>query len=228
MNHRRRTSRRPRGSRSERRGRRAKRAAQALAAAAAIAAGTQAYADPYRYNNPPAGQPGHFDWAVDGGVGSWLDITLHPGSQPGQAGGPASFEQWVYPGGGGYGAVAGIAGVTSLQVSGDMLLPSGSGEVVPDGSPFDHFGYSVFDGASLLPEGLVTYLGVRFNGPDWHYGWIAMIREGVELDALGWGYETEPGVPIGVGVPFPEPGTLAMLALGAGAVAARRRRRTGD
>jgi len=38
------------------------RAVKALAAGAMIAAGTQAYAAPVRFDNPPPGEPNHFNW----------------------------------------------------------------------------------------------------------------------------------------------------------------------
>lgn len=52
----------------------------------------------------------------------------------------------------------------------------------------------------ILPEGVETYLGVRFDlGKGTQYGWIKVIRNWVEIDALAWGFETDPGVPIRVG-----------------------------
>jgi hypothetical protein len=68
-------------------------------------------------------------------------------------------------------------------------------------------------------------MGVRFNDVDgYHYGWISVVRNGLDLDAFAWGYETEPGVPIIAGIPAP--GTLAALAFGA--VVTRRARKRKD
>jgi len=223
MNHRRSTSRRPRGSRSERRGRRVKHAAQALAAGAAIAAGTQAYADPIRFDNPLPGQPGHFDWAVIG-IRSGLDIAQSPGSQPGGDGGSTVFEQYVQEAGLFGGVYAPPGGGVEVGGYADYFLdPVAPGALIPGGDPWQGFGFTSYVGyGSELPDGLRAYLGLRFDpGDGMHYGWIGVVRDDLELDAFAWGYETEPGVPI---PGTPEPGTLAMLALGAGAVAARRRR----
>jgi hypothetical protein len=80
-------------------------------------------------------------------------------------------------------------------------------------------------GASLIPEGVPAYLGVRISnlagGAGWHYGWIGVIRNAGNLQAFAWGYETDLGTPIPAGIP--EPGSLALLALGAGAVVVRKR-----
>ena len=74
------------------RGRR-RRAAQALAAGAAIAAGTQAYAAPVRFDNPPGVD--HFEWR--GGTYAspiWLDIRESAASQPGSPDGVSSIGQF--------------------------------------------------------------------------------------------------------------------------------------
>jgi len=224
MNHRRNTSRRPRGSRSERRGRRAKRAAQALAAAAAIAAGTQVYADPIRYDNPPVGQPDHFDWATVG-VYTGLDIMQGAGSQPAGGNDPSVFEQYVDDGGD-FGIVFAPTG-GGVEVGGywelflSPVYPAGHMTMmIPSGAPWGDHGYISYpDFGSLLPEGARVYLGLTFaleDGP--HFGWINVARDNVELEAYAWGYETEPWV----GISGPEPGTLSILAFGAALVGSRR------
>jgi hypothetical protein len=79
--------------------------------------------------------------------------------------------------------------------------------------------------SSNFPSGVARYMGVRFNDVDgYHYGWISVVRNGLDLDAFAWGYETEPGVPIIAGIPAP--GTLAALAFGA--VVTRRARKRKD
>ena len=65
------------------------RPSELLAAAAAIAAGTQAYAEPIRFNNPAEGEPGHFDWLASFGSTdpeAWLNITLPSTDQDGIVG----------------------------------------------------------------------------------------------------------------------------------------------
>ncbi len=194
-----------------------------------LAAGLDAYAAPIRFDNPPG--EGHFDWF--GGTPTYpigLDIVLDAVSQTGASLGPTQFHQYNQPdlpkGG-----VSGGAGATGeVQVGGpygDMLLGVDFGDLIPSGLAWRDSGYSYYPGdGSLLPEGVETYLGVRFpfeEGGDMHYGWIGVVRTVEALDAFAWGYETEPGVSIAAGAP--EPGTLAVLVLGGMALAGCRRRR---
>ncbi len=205
-------------------------AAAALAAAAVIAAGTQAYAVPVRFDNLPPG-PGHFDWTAAAGQ-DVLDVLSDAPSQPGNLSVPGTFGISSY-----YGRVVRGGNSSGMQI----MTPSGynflagvdSGVAIPTAG-FSEFTmptapayiYSTYPSApttSLLPEGEQTYLGVRFDqGGGYQYGWIGVVRTGIELDAFAWGYETTPGVPIEAGVP--EPNTLALLAFGA--LAAIRKRRT--
>ncbi len=196
----------------------------ALAAAAVIAAGTQAYASPVRYDNPAG--PGHFEWF--GGPPNDripLDITLDAASQTETWNSRSQFGQGAEPLN--MSRVSGFDSTTGLQVSGpygDMLTGVDSGDLIPSGLPWRDMGYIWYGGAggySYLPEGQATYLGVLFPLASTHYGWIGVVRTGMDLDAFAWGYETTPGVPIEAGVP--EPNTLALLAFGA--VAAIRKRR---
>ena len=198
--------------------------AKALAAAAAIAGGTQAYATPVRFDNPAGA--GHFDWAAS--FFEVLDVTDPAAAQSGVFGAAGTFYQYSLPG---YDFVG--AGNTGgeLQVAGGInniyLIGVAGGDAIPSGFTWLYYGYIEAGNppASLLPEGVATYLGVRFDpGDGLHYGWIGVTRTGLELDAFAWGYETDPGVPIAAGA-VPEPGTLALLAFGAGAAATRRRRR---
>lgn len=97
---------------------------------------------------------------------------------------------------------------------------------------------------SFLNEGM-NYFGLRLTidngarGLQTHYGWIladvglfdlteeygyADLRMLAVNNAIAWGWETEPGVPIAAGVPAP--GTLAALAFGAGVVGGRGRRKS--
>ncbi len=233
MSHRRNTSRRRRGSAGERRGWRAKPAAWALAAAAAIAAGTQAYAAPIRWDNPPG--PNHFVWF--GGTDTepiGLEIVSSAGSQTGACDGLARFAQSnelpngdrvFAPTGGGL-EVGGYADVFLVG----LYLHEDEGVGIPSGAEWRHTGYIYHPHfGSWLPEGVEAILGVRFplvGGAPLNYGWIGVEKfiadDGShQLDAFAWGYEAEPGVPL---VFMPEPGALFTLALGAAGVAVRRRR----
>jgi hypothetical protein len=215
-----------RAPRRKRRKNTSTRAVQALAAGAAIATGTQAYAEPIRFENPVGA--GHFDWAA--GVfadAKWLDVTLDADSQPAGIGPgadtPASF--WHHPAS--YGGVFnGGGGAPNVLRDGYALVGLGAGELVaPTGGQYwDRYGFVEYAGSGpLIPEGQPSYLGVRFDvGAGDQYGWIGVVRDGLELDAFAWGYETEPGEPIAAGIP--EPGTLAALAFGAAFVSLARRR----
>lgn len=204
------------------------RAIQVLAASAAIAAGTQAYAEPVRFDNPASGETGHFDWSGSPGDSTrWLDLTLPAESQPGEPELLTSLRQTIEAGGNSYVRGASGGAGASVEVGGfyDYFLTAvEGGEVIPSGAPWDFVGTTYYPGyGSELPEGQAVYLGVRFDlGGGNQYGWVGVVRTGIELDAFAWAYETEPGVPIEAGIP--EPGTLAALALGAAVVGLARRR----
>ena len=196
--------------------------AMALAAAAAIASGTVAYASPVRFDNPPG--PGHFDWAA-GNVD--LDIVLDRDSQPGTAGVPSVISHNPSD----YGLVDGTGASPNPELARDaggyVLANFNSLDLIGAGA---NWGYDYsFAGdygpyPTVLPEGVNTYIGVRFDlSSGWQYAWVGVNRSGNALDAFAWGYETEVGVSIEAGVP--EPGTLALLAVGAVGLAGRRSRR---
>jgi len=207
-----------------RRSGRCTRPAQVLAGAAAIAAGTQAYADPVRFDNPPPPYPDHFDWRGPLGTETWLDMLLPAASQPGAAQGPSSFGQTEIAG---FGRLRGGLPGVEMEVGGlyDLFLidvPIVPGVCIPSGAPWSPTGYVYYAGyGSQLPAGEMAYLGLRFDpGDGIHYGWMAVIREDTGLEPLCWGYESDPGVPICYP---PEPGTLSLLAFGALLVGRRRR-----
>jgi len=195
----------------------------ALAAAAALAAGTSTYATPVRFDNPVG--VGHFDWPHDVGVvEKSLDISLPASAQPGDHSAATSFAQIL---GGGVGTIYGFGGGRSVQTTdGYVMVGVSAAELIPTpGTMWSLYGgYTHLPpGAPLLPENQETYLGVRFDlGGGSQYGWIGVIRTGIELDAFAWGYETEPGVPIPAGAP--EPGSLALLAFGAAGLLTHRNR----
>ncbi len=166
----------------------------ALAAATAIAVGTQAYAAPVGFDNPPGA--GHFAWP-----NTFLDITQDAPSQTGASGAPGQFRQSV---GGSYSYMWGTGSDEQVDQSSGYSLCVGlnSGDPIPAGAfPWNSYGYiQNYSGLSVLPEGTATYLSVRFDpGDGFHYGWIGVVRSGLELDTFAWGYETDPGVPIAAG-----------------------------
>ena len=207
----------------------------AMAAVAVVAGGTQAWADPIRYDNPAG--PGHFVWyGADSSSPIGLEIISDAASQTGAFHGMGRFGQAFEPANGSStvsGAWPGGLGDGELEVGGaygDSLLGVDAGTDIPSGLAWRSTGYIWYPGDPLyLPLGEETYLGVNFQMEDGtHYGWIGVemfLDETITaywLDAFAWGYETDAGVPIAAGVP--EPGTLALLAIGAVGVLSRRRR----
>ncbi len=203
--------------------------AAALAAAAVIAAGTSAYASPVRFDNPAHGDTGHFHYAPAQGDGSkWLGMTLPAESQPAPSDDLTALQQWKSSDTKSkmYGAYGG-AQVEQGGFYDNFVIGVNAGELIPSGAVLDGIANIYWPGyGSELPEGVETYVGVRFDpGDGWHYGWIGVERNGITLDAFAWGYESVAGEPVPAGAP--EPGTLALLAFGAGALL-RRRRGTGN
>jgi hypothetical protein len=204
------------------------RASDLLAAAAAIAAGTQAYAEPIRFDNPA---PGGFGW----GANRWLDITKAYWDQMPLEIGPskvgqlrASYNYYQY-----HIAKAFTSGGADVVAS-PTITKNLSQSTVVDGSwqfsnHANHVVYSTGQHGTFVTtyfsNGSVGYMGVRFLDVDgYHYGWISVVRYGLNFSAFAWGYETEPGVGIIAGIPAP--GTLAALAFGA--VVTRRGRKRKD
>ena len=178
--------------------------------------------------NPPGAE--HFNWAPSSGQIIGLDITLSAGDQTGATQGATTFEHTNSD------TFSFVDGSDTREVQaggihGGLLWASVFGDPIPAQAPLPS--NHNWNPSSLIihpalgsnfPEGEEAYLGVRFDqGSGWQYGWIGVVRTGIEFDAFAWGYETEPGVPIAAGVP--EPTTLALVALGAGSMLIRRRRR---
>jgi hypothetical protein len=177
------------------------RALKALAAGAAIAAGTQAYAAPVRFDNPPPGEPNHFEWGTNPVYAYYnaLYIQLPPEQQgnqnyPGEYGGfqrgPRSFSrtaEWNYYGWHPGWVVAGWFWEGSPNA--DIQTDTGSygnawgfasGEMIPNPSAlWDHTFYGGSQGKirdpntnfSLIPEGVPAYLGVRISNLAGGAGW---------------------------------------------------------
>jgi hypothetical protein len=212
-----------------------------LAAAAAIATGTQAYGEVVIFINPPEGEPGHFDWALDSdsnlNSNSWLDIT-RPSTDQGGLVGQSSVGQLLHSGGSyfPYSFNYTFSGAAVISTTDTPYIPfMGTtvavdlGDEINGGALFsrysEHARFQFGADFSDFPLYMVKYMGVRFNDVDgYHYGWISVMAHGFfvrEFRAFAWGYETEPGVPIIAGIPAP--GTLAALAFGA--VVTRRKRK---
>ncbi len=186
-----------------------------LAAAAMIAVGTQAYGEVIRFDNPASGDPGHFAWShtSESDPLAWLDIT-RPSTDQGGGFGPTSIVQsdgstgQSFHGGDAYIGNSGgfYYGLTDSFAAGALI----------DGSvTFEQRAYHYYNGASNLTAS-PNYIAVRFQDIDGaHYGWIGVTRNGIQLDAFAWAYETEAGVGIVTGAGVPVPGSLAALAFGA-------------
>jgi hypothetical protein len=177
---------------------------------------TSASGELYRFNNTAPGQPDYFDWTET----QWLDVTSSRHSQAGVDNGVSSFGQLLVLNSG---LIQGVSGAAELEIDELLVAPTQPGWLIPSGSEFSETGYS-FLGGSLLPEGKEVYFGIRIMVSDWHYGWIGVVREGNELAATAWAYETEPNVPAQSGQLIPEPGTLVVLSLSAAIIVLKKRR----
>lgn len=196
-----------------------------LTAAAVIAAGTQAYAAPVRFDNPAHGDPGHFEWVpLQAENTKWLDLMEPASAQPAAIDDFTSLRQWNGGWDGSVNGASGGADVEAVDAWGyGLLVGASAGDLIPSGAAwFDQgFVYNRWYG-TVLPEGVPTYIGVRFDpGDGLHYGWVGVVREEYLLEAFAWGYESDAGVSVPAGAP--EPGTLALLAFGAAALLRRRR-----
>jgi len=188
----------------------------------------------------PAG-PGHFDWNGSSGH-QHLELTMDAFNQPGVSTSTSGFFRQNSASGP---AVRGAVSTStvhniSLQPAGctqaaNFLVPLNVGESIPTANTFG-VGLvfrTVATGTCTqtnLPDGVPTYLGVRFDidgaGPgSFNYGWIGIVRTGLEVDAFGWAYETEVGVPIAVGA-VPEPASFSLLLISGIAAIRGRRKRT--
>jgi len=209
---------------------RRKRAAKALAAAGAIAGGTYAYAEPVRFDNPPHGEAGHFHWPTStGGFLNMLDIAVPASDQPGSAYDPTTMQNVVSGSASRFSTYinAGLklqatkhnnATAFALAMNAGDPIPNPSiGECIYYGDPFcfSNKGYLYYPGYPYIPEGVPTYLGAAAGNTfcaaynNCQYGWIKVFRTGAEVEALAWGFESTPGVPINAGDPQPSDPTGA-------------------
>jgi hypothetical protein len=197
--------------------------------ASVFAAGTgfgiqSASAGPVRFDNPAG--VGHFDWAAPSGSNdNWLDITLPASAQPGAGASGLSSLKHEFNANSGFVVDEGASPLVNVAVNGYFLVGLSAGTDISDSLSWSSLGYTAYTGyGSYLPEGTPTYLGVRFDlGGGNQFGWIGVVRDGFQLDAFAWGYETEVGVAIAAGAGIPAPGGLALIALGALGITRRRR-----
>jgi len=205
-----------------------------LVAAGIIIAATQAYAGPIRFDNPPQGDPGHYEWPTTiGDETHWLDVTQPAASQPAAPDDPIALKQQKTSSDSRVRGAPGGAEVEWGGLWGMFLTDVGEGTPIPSGLSWNQYGYIYYTGGYWeLPAGQPAFIGMRFDpGDGLHYGWVGVVRDpdGTDpyaLDAFAWGYETEVGMPIAAGAP--EPSTLAALTVGAVAVLGRRRRRPAE
>jgi hypothetical protein len=186
------------------------------------------------FTNPAPGEPGHYDWhyeATDGWA-SWLDITRGPDQQTNTMNGNSISQSHS---------------VSIGPTNAPFFSPGQTAQFLCDAEGWvtyawaleqgeevnQHLGLKAWGNSGILahvPEDETIYS--RFN-EQYRYigvrtlsgqrGWIEVVRDGMNLTAVAWAYEVEPGVPIYAGQ-VPAPGALALLAISAFAPTSRRRR----
>jgi hypothetical protein len=189
----------------------------------ALAASASSHAAIVVFLNPAG--PGHYQWGDSVGGPNWiLDVTLPASSQDGTTGSPSAYYHTT-------GSPSDVGGwdipaqIHTGGISDAFLVGFNEGDSIPAAYAWTSHGFVMFEGfGSELPEGVETYLGIRFDlGDGYRHGWIGVVRTGFDLETFAWGYETTPGVAIAAGAGIPAPGALSLLAL-AGVTCGRRRR----
>jgi len=186
------------------------------------------------FENPPEGDPGHFNWHWqnpfeydEATFEHWLDITRPSTNQfdlanpnsVGQLSVGRDLDNWT----------SGGAEVAWIDEQQGETRAFKFGEEISDDAMFNTISLHLReDNTSEFEPMTLAYIGVKTGSGN--FGWIAVERRGEPGDfpddhqfrAFGWAYETIPGKPILAGQ-IPAPGAVAPLAL-AGIVFARRRR----
>lgn len=168
----------------------------ALTVVFAMSCVLQADARPKRFNN--SRDADRFIWMIH-----ILDLTKPYDQQPpGMVTAPGQVRHMLYEN-----DVMSMLGGKRIEYDPDTgyVMPVPAGASVPTGAEFSHgtiayVAAETTDGViSMLPENERSYIGVRFDrGLGIQYGWIGVVRHGMELEAFAWGYETVAGVPITV------------------------------
>jgi len=216
-----------------------------LAAVASAAWAALAVAEPMRFENPTGAD--RIDWE-----NFWLDITLPASEQTGVRT-DSTAENSVFeeppndphasevtrnsnlsPGGSmSFLVEPNLVNIVPLQF-GDLIGPGGQ---IPNGGAGSFFADVFVDGELSFsrvrfPLGR-SFIGISFLDRNvdpfaTHFGWMEVNLfqrpDGThKVDALAWGYETEPETAVRAGIPTP--GTAGAFVI-LGAVALRRRRRS--
>lgn len=200
-----------------------------------------ASSEPVRFENPTGA--GHIDWENFA-----IDITLPASQQTGtesvstlvnsvNVDPPEHFPQDIV-------SSLSMGFTTRIVVDPDIgIVPMEFGELIGPGGMIPDGGGAVFFRDTIEENGgpvssLVFFpLGVSFIGVSFkafpeddvvtHFGWMEVDLfqrpDGThKVDALAWGYETEPGVPVAAGAPAP--GAAGAFVIAGAAWCLRRRR----
>jgi len=200
----------------------------AIVGGIAMSNGSSVEAGIVHFINPPPGEEGHFNWhwqlpETEQTFENWLDITKPSTHQFGMASGNSvgqlsrrDGERNFTSGGAAVATVSDVSAATRAFLLGEEIV----------GADYDDVALHVYDsGLSEFPQGEVRYIGVLTASGN--YGWIAVERmeggypERMNLVALAWAYQTEPGVPIRAGE---VPGVGGVALFGLAGLASRRRR----
>jgi MYXO-CTERM domain-containing protein len=190
--------------------------------------GSTVHAGIIHFINPPPGQEGHFNWHWQDPFGdrtfeNWLDVTRPSTDQFGVESGNSIGQLSQRDGERNFTSDGASIATTEGTVSTHAFM---LGEEMID-YDYDEVALHVYDsGLSEFPQGDVRYIGVLTASGN--YGWIAVERmeggypERMNLIALAWAYQTEPGVSIRAGE---VPGVGGVALFGLAGLGARRRRR---
>lgn len=196
----------------------------------ALSCASAAHAEVIHFVNPAPGEPGHYDWHWERGMQSWLDITQPATAQPNTPGNSSvgQCDAGIQPFVENYTSEGAAVAIDISPFGDEMTRPLAQGEMFA-ATAFSEGAYHAiffslhepFGVFSMIPEGEPVYIGVLTG--DGRYGWIEVERTEMNLTALAWAYETQPGVPILAGQ-VPAPGAAALLGVAAALRICRRKR----
>jgi len=206
-----------------------KRTTLLLLLATIIFQGGSAMAGIVFFENPPEGDPEHFNWHRNDldapfTFEQWLDITKPSTDQMGLTNGDSVGQLFFDSGGDLFNITAGGAAVAKLE--GGLTQAFEFGATIDGSSTFDdgaiHAGLINAELTSDFEEGVTLYMGVQTESGN--FGWIEVVRDRFNFTTTGWAYETEPGVPINAGA-VPTAGGAGVLGLGLLFRRSRKRKR---